>query len=56
MAVGLEPQPIASMELGEGASVKLGQQLFGWVNWRGSDYECFVGYLGPDDLLHHLTL
>ena len=31
--VGLEP--VAGLELGEGASVRPGQQLSGWVNWGG---------------------
>ena len=32
VAVGLEPRAIAGSELGEYASARLGQQLFGWVN------------------------
>ena len=55
VAVGLEPRSIAGSELGEGASVRPGQQLFGWVNWRGSGPEYFVGYLRPYDLLYHPT-
>ena len=35
VAVGLEPRAVAGTEMGEGASVELGQQLFVWVNWRG---------------------
>ena len=34
VAVGLEPLAIAALDLGEGASKRPGQQLFGWVNWR----------------------
>ena len=36
VAVGLESRAIAGSEMGEFASIRLGQQLFGWVNWRES--------------------
>ena len=52
-AVGLEPRAVARTELGQGASVRPGQQVYGWVNWRGSGQEHFVGCLRPDDLLYH---
>ena len=35
ISVGLELRVVAGSELGEGTSVTLGQQLFGWVYWRG---------------------
>ena len=49
MAVGLEPRTITGSE---GASVRLRQQSFGWVNWSGSGLEHFVGCLRPDYLLY----
>ena len=49
----LEHRAIARSELGECASVRPGQQLFGWVNWLGIGHEHFVGCLKPDDLLYH---
>ena len=33
---------VIGLELGECASVRLGQQLFSWVNWRGSGHDHFV--------------
>ena len=54
-AVGLETRAVAGSELREGATVNPGQQLFGWVNWRGSGHEHFVGYLALNDLLYHLA-
>ena len=53
VAVGLEPRAIAGSELGEYASARPGQQLFGSVNLRRSGDEHFVGCLKPDDLLYH---
>ena len=38
---------------GRGRLGKTGQQLFGWVYWKGSGHEHFVGCLRPDDLLYH---
>ena len=55
VAVGLEPRAEAGSELWEGASVGPGQQLFGWVYWRRSGHEHFVGCLRPDDLPNHPT-
>ena len=37
VTVGLEPRAVTGSELGEAPSVRLGQQLFGWVYWRGVD-------------------
>ena len=51
MAVELEPRAVAGTELREGDSVRLEQQLFDWVHWKGSGHEHFVGCLRPDDLL-----
>ena len=42
-AVGLEPRAVAGTELGEGVTVERGQQLFDWVNWRGSGHKNLVG-------------
>ena len=36
ISLGLEPRAVAVTKLVEGASVAPGQQLFGWVNWRGT--------------------
>ena len=55
VAVGLEPWTLVGSELGKGASVRLGQQLFGWVYWRENGHEHFVRCFRPDDLLYHLT-
>ena len=43
LVVGLEPPAITGSDLGEGASVRPGKQLLGWVSWRGSCHEHFVG-------------
>ena len=56
VVVRLELRAIAGSEIGEGASVRPGQQLFGWVNWRWSGHEHFVGCLRPGDLLYHPAL
>ena len=53
VAVRLEPWAVAGSDMGESASVWPGQQLFGWVNWRGCGHEHFVGCLRPDDPLYH---
>ena len=45
VAVGLEPQAVAGSDLGEGATVGPGQQLFGEVNWKGNGHKHFVGCL-----------
>ena len=43
-AVVLEPRAIAGSELGEGASARSLQQLFGRANWKGSGHEHFAGH------------
>ena len=56
MAVGLDPQAIAGSEVGEGASVRPGQQLFGWVNWRGVAMRlCWVPETGRSPLSSELV-
>ena len=54
--VAVGPETRARTELGEDTTVGPGQQLFGWVNWRGIGHEHIVGRLGPDDLLYHQAL
>ena len=51
VAVRLEPRVVAGSELGEGTSLIPWQQLFGWVYWRESSHEHFVGCLRLDSLL-----
>ena len=55
-AVGLELRAIAGLELWDGALVKPGQQMFGWVNGRESGHKHFVGCLRQDNLLYHPAL
>ena len=38
VAVRLDPRAVAGTELGEGTTVGPGQQLFSWVNWKGSGH------------------
>ena len=56
VALGLEPRAKAGSQLVECASVRLGQQLLSWVNWRGNGHEPLVGCLRPDDLFYHPPL
>ena len=56
MAVMLEPWKVTGSDLEKGASERPGQQLFGWVHWKGgSGHDHFVRCMRLNDILYHPT-